>query len=177
MLTAQCASSRPASRAPSGPSPPLRAWLQTRMSRWPQAPAAALMSRAGASGESQVEFGVVNAGPGVGQRVAHAADHRLEAAGIFAPRLVTVVRAVVVEEQRGPQRGQAPGHGVADASAAADAGHHGGPATQWERVWPQLVQGRLSRSHHAPIIVTTPSLRTNVPALPIRPSVSAMGPS
>jgi hypothetical protein len=83
----------------------------------------------GRVGKGQVEFGVVNTGAGVGQRAARAADHRLEAAGILAPRLVTVVRSVVVQEQGGPQRGQPPGHGVADARAAADTGHHGGPAT------------------------------------------------
>ena len=99
--------------------------------------------------KGQVEFQVVHAGVDGGQGAPDAGDHGLDAAGILAPGLVTVVRRVVVQEQAGAQRGQPAGYRVADSRAAADPGDQGGPAAQRERVTPQLIQAGLVSGHPA----------------------------
>ena len=79
-----------------------------------------------------------DAGTLTGQGFGHAPEHGLSSAGVGAPWLVTVMRGVVVQEQAGAQRGQPAGDGVSDARAAADAGYHGDPAGQRQRMPAQL---------------------------------------
>jgi hypothetical protein len=83
----------------------------------------------------------------VGQRLGHAAGHGLLAAGVGAPRLVAIVRGVVVKDQAGALRRQPAGDGVPDAGAPADAGDQRDPAAQRQRVPAQLIDRGFGGSH------------------------------
>ena len=56
-------------------------------------------------GAAEVELGRLDAGRTVSQCGGHAVEHGLRSAGIAAPRLIPVVRRILLQEQAGAQRG------------------------------------------------------------------------
>lgn len=110
----------------SEPSPPLLAWLLTRMRTGPMAATAASTTRAGASG-CHVGTEIAEPGP-IDKRGADAGPHLVEVVG--APRLLGVVRRVVVDEDIRAELGKPHGDRESDPAPPGDAGDDRAAAEQ-----------------------------------------------
>ena len=109
------------------PSPPLRAWLQTRMRGVPTASVAARMMASADSASARSALSSPEAGPRMLCRTQFGEDG-LEV--VRPPGQRAVVRREVVHEQVGAEFGETAGDGEADAAAPGDAGDDGHAAEQ-----------------------------------------------